>query len=346
MEIKTLLSVKIQDRSNISEARRLSASIASEMGFNETATGKIAVIVSEMATNIIKHCTDEKGELLVQKICLKDRCGIELIAIDKGPGMRNVTQCLTDGYSTAGSQGTGLGAIKRMSDKFDIYSSFGNGTIIISSIWLDDKGGYSPTALLDIGGISLPKKGERVNGDKWAFRKEEQSLSIILSDGLGHGVDASAASLEAIKCFNMHKSSSLSALMGSIHDSLRHTRGAAVALAEINYGNKILSFCGIGNINCVVQTSEKSKTMISHNGIAGHEIRKIQTFETQWIENSTLIMHSDGLSSRWNLEKNTVGLQNKAASITAAILYRDYSRGNDDLTVVVTRENIDMEKNK
>ncbi|MGE5411830.1 MAG: ATP-binding SpoIIE family protein phosphatase [Clostridiales bacterium] len=346
MEIKTITSVKIQDRSHISESRRLSTSIASEMGFSETTTGKIAVIVTEMATNIIKHSTDQKGELLIQEICLKDCQGIELISIDKGPGMRNVAQCMRDGYSTAGSQGTGLGAIKRMSDKFDIYSSFGNGTVIISRIWLDDKEGNSSITHIDIGGISLPKKGEAANGDRWAFHKEEGKLKIILADGLGHGIEASAASIEAIKCFNIHKSSSLSELMESIHGSLRHTRGAAIALAEINYGNKIFSFCGIGNINCVVQTSEKSKTMISHNGIAGHEIRKIQTFETQWIENPTLIMHSDGLSSRWSLEKNNSGLLNKAASITAAILYRDYSRENDDSTVVVTRENIEMEKDK
>jgi hypothetical protein len=76
---------------------------------------------------------------------------------------------------------------------------------------------------------------------------------------------------------------------------------------------------------------------MSHNGIAGHEARRIQQFSVRWPSSGTLIVHSDGISAHWKLDAYP-GLARCHPSVIAGILYRDYRRRADDATVVVTRE--------
>jgi hypothetical protein len=77
--------------------------------------------------------------------------------------------------------------------------------------------------------------------------------------------------------------------------------------------------------------------MVSHNGTAGLEARKIQEFTYPWQDNAILIMHSDGLATKWKLE-GYPNLINKHPSLIAGVLYRDFKRGTDDVTVVVVKK--------
>src|SRR4030095_311315 len=102
-------SLPIVDVSQSAEASWIATRLVVRAGFNETETGTVALVVTELATNLLKHA--KRGEILVRLIERGAMTGIELLSLDHGPGIANLTQCFRDGYSTAGSPGTGLGAI-------------------------------------------------------------------------------------------------------------------------------------------------------------------------------------------------------------------------------------------
>lgn len=334
--MKRLFTQEINDISQIAEARRMTSYAVSSMGFNEQDIGKISIIVTELTNNLLKH-TLNGGEYHLYKISDQDTEGIEMITLDKGPGMRSVSECIRDGFSTAGSPGTGLGSINRLSDFFDIYSSIDSGTVVLSRLWLKKKkirGSFNP---FEVSAIIVPKKNEEACGDKWMCIQENNKTLVIAVDGLGHGTGASIAASEAVAGFEANKNFPITDIMQSLSLRMAHTRGAAVAIAEINLSLCTLQYCGIGNIAAAIINKEGSKSLISLNGIVGQEIRKIQSFNYPWTNDSLLIMSSDGLSTRWNLDKYP-GLFFKSLTIICAVLYRDFSRGNDDLLVIALRQ--------
>lgn len=162
-------------------------------------------------------------------------------------------------------------------------------------------------------------------------------MCILVTDGLGHGPLAESASLEAIKAFHTHAHLRPAEILKVIHDALRSTRGAAVALAQVDLKDRIVRFAGVGNISGVLIGPSGSRNMVSHNGTVGSEVRKIQEFEYPWFEDATLLMCSDGISTRWSLDTYP-GLIKRHPSLVAGVLYRDYGRGTDDSTVVVVRQ--------
>lgn len=331
--MKNIFTIKITEQSGVAEARRLSAYAATAIGFNETDKGRISIIVTELCRNIVKH-TKHGGEFQLFRIKRGEQEGLELLALDRSPGIRNVAEAMRDGYSTAGSPGTGLGSIKRLSDFFDIYSLEGQGTVILSRLWVNKQAVQQKK--FEISGINLPKPGEEVSGDKWGWRANPNGITLMVADGLGHGLEASDASNEAVKAFEESKEGAVDRILQTIHQRLSHTRGAAVAVSELDLRTKTVKYCGVGNISGIIISPSGSRSMISHNGIVGHEARKIQTFDYPWPEKSIMVMHSDGMSARWNMEKYP-GLLMRSTSVICGVLYRDFARGNDDFTVTALR---------
>lgn len=331
--MKNILALKINENSQVAEARRLSSYAAASIGFNEQEIGRISLIVTELTNNLVKH-TSSGGEFQLYSV---GEDSIEMLSIDKGPGMKNIPECMRDGYSTAGSPGTGLGSVNRLSDYFDIYSIPGQGTILQSRVGQKKNHPKAQNDFFDLSAILLPKPNQEVSGDKWLCIQKGATAHIIVADGLGHGSEASIAAMEAVKGFEAGKDLPLNQLMQKINVRMAHTRGAAVAICEINANNRTLQYCGIGNIAASLITPEGTKNLISFNGIVGHELRKVQTMNYDWSDDSLLIMHSDGIVTRWNLEKYP-GLYYKSLSIICAVLYRDFSRGNDDLLVFGIRK--------
>jgi len=165
---------------------------------------------------------------------------------------------------------------------------------------------------------------------------DRERWSVLVADGLGHGPDAAVAAAGAVRIFGERAGEPGADVLAAAHDALRHTRGAAVALAEVRPGAGELSFTGIGNIGGVVLTPQGSRSLVSHAGIVGHECRKIQTFTYPWTRESVLVLFSDGLQSRWTLDRYPA-LRGRDPALLAAVLYRDFARGRDDVTVVAGR---------
>lgn len=332
--MRNSIALPITEESQVGEVRRIAVALAAEIGFNETDCGKVAIVATEAAKNTIKHARE--GEILLRATA--GEYSIEIVALDRGPGMANVGQCLRDGFSTAGTPGTGLGAIKRLSTFFDIHSVQKLGTALLARLE-PDKNRREPASnrnYLENGVVHLPKAGEQISGDSWAAENQLDKNLILVADGLGYGVLAAEASREAVRVFQENAKLGPKAILEKAHPALKNTRGAAAAIAQIDRTQQTVRFAGVGNISGVIFTSSQTRSMVSYNGTIGHMMRKVEEFVYPWSQNSLLIMHSDGLATQWDLNRYP-GLATRHPALIAAVLYRDFKRTRDDVTVIVAK---------
>jgi anti-sigma regulatory factor (Ser/Thr protein kinase) len=323
----------IGEPSEIATARRAACSLAKALGFNETVTAEVAIVVTEAGTNIAKYAG--AGEILLRKAVRYDGAvGVEILALDRGPGIAQLSRRMEDGSSTGGSYGIGLGTMERLADQFDIYTAAGQGTIICLSFWRKPDADFA--SCCDIGAICLPIAGEMLCGDAWGVRRDGEKITVLLADGLGHGPLAATASEAACMTLVNRPTTSAAQTLRHAHLDLQGTRGAAVGIACI-HDDRRTTFAGVGNIaGCVLQNG-KSHHLISHNGIVGSNLRKVQEFDSPWSSDSLLIMHSDGIKTRWDMSQYP-GLALLYPALVAAVLYRDFNRASDDMTVLVCRD--------
>jgi anti-sigma regulatory factor (Ser/Thr protein kinase) len=323
--------LEVGDPSGPPEVRRISTRLAEDIGFSEAEANNVAIVATELGTNLVKHA--KRGQIILGALRHGDTLGLEVLSLDQGEGIANIAQCMRDGYSSAGSLGNGLGAIARLAYEFDIYSLPGKGTAVMARLWAG-KRANQPASRLDFGVSCLAMAGEEICGDGWAYEALADSTVCMVADGLGHGPQAAVAADEAVATLREHKMKSPAEIVEKAHGVLRSTRGAALGVAQIHHSQEVLRFCGVGNIAGNIITDGVVRHLASNNGTAGVEARKIAEFSYPWNANSLLIMHSDGLQSRWDLEKYP-GLTQRHPSLIAAVLYRDFYRGRDDVTVLV-----------
>jgi anti-sigma regulatory factor (Ser/Thr protein kinase) len=323
------IAVAVRDQSQVGEARRRAAQLCQQCGLPEADAGRLAIVVTELGNNLVKHASG--GELLLRALTAAG--GVEVLAVDKGPGIRDLSESLRDGYSTAGTPGTGLGALRRLSDQFDIYSGVGQGTVVLSRVLPRSRNGPPPW---HVGVVSMPIRGEHVSGDAWMAQPQGGRQLFMVADGVGHGVIAAEAAQEAGKVLQKYADRDLHEIMEAWHFALRKTRGAAIAVASINPLAGELRYIGVGNISGSVFTADGTRSMVSHNGTVGHVMSRVQEFQYPFAPGATLLMYSDGLATI-HLEKYP-GLMRHHPSVIAGVLYRDFTRGRDDVTVLVARE--------
>ena len=328
-----MIAVSVTEASQVGDARRQANGVARTLGFDETAAGRLSIIATEIATNIVKY--GGPGEIVIGAFEDETGAGIELIGLDKGSGLANLAVALRDGHSTGGSAGTGLGAIRRLSDAFDIASWPGRGTAILARLHAEGKG---PAASVRprFGSVLVPLRGESVNGDACCIRPQGEGWSLIVADGLGHGPHAAEASNEAVRLFRAHETQAPAEILAVVHAGLRYTRGGAVSIARYDPARAVLDFAGIGNVLGAVVTGGEAKRTVSLAGTAGHVARRIQTFAYPFSPDSLFVMCSDGIGTSWSLGSYP-GLAAAHPSLIAGILYRDFTRVRDDATVVVAR---------
>jgi len=322
----------LTESTQVAATRRAALELGAAAGFDDTVAGQLALLVTEAGTNILKHAGH--GEMLLRYLERDGSRGVEIIALDKGPGMRDLSASMEDGTTSAGSYGVGLGAMRRLSTEFDVYTMPGKGTAVLMRLWA---GGAPPATSLQLGAVCLPITGERASGDSWSASLAPTEATLSVADGLGHGEHAAQASESAMSAIARDPRQPVNILLEDAHAMLRATRGAAVAVAQIDMHTETLSFAGVGNIAVHLCNGGQRKQLVSHNGIVGSNMRKLQEFREPWRAGALLVMHSDGLGSRWDLTQYP-GLTSHHPALIAAVLYRDFSRGRDDVTVLVARD--------
>jgi anti-sigma regulatory factor (Ser/Thr protein kinase) len=322
----------VVEQSQVSDARRAAGEIAESLGFRSDDAARLAIVVTEAATNLVKHAGG--GEILLRAID-GPPAGVEVLALDRGPGIANPIESQRDGHSTTGTLGGGLGAMRRLSSVFDLYTRPGSGTAVLCQVPSPARP-TTPWSPLESGGVSVPHPTEQECGDAWAIEHHAGGCRVMLADGLGHGVLAAEAARAAVRVFRDEGARAPTAVLEACHDALRPTRGAAVAVADVDLSAGAVRFAGIGNVAGAVLTGEHRRNMVSMNGTIGHGTIRLREFSYAWDPVSLLVLCSDGISTHWSLDAHR-GLAVRHPSLIAAVVYRDHRRGRDDATVVAIK---------
>ena len=324
----------VEEASQVAAVRRAAQRLAEQLGFSETRAGTVALVATELATNLAKHARG--GRMLLRSAA--DPGFIEIVALDRGPGIPDVALSQRDGYSTAGTRGEGLGAVSRQADDLHIYSA-ASGTAMVARVSREAAPAAARQPRLEIGAVRVNAPGEQVCGDEWAARVRDERLVVMVADGLGHGLQAYDASRAACETFERVHEAPPAEIVEQVHQALHGTRGAAVAVLAADLERGIARSCGIGNVAgaILVPGGEGRHSLVSLSGTAGHARPRLQEFQHPFPPGSMLVMHSDGISAQWQLE-TYAGLRPKHPTVIAAVLYRDFGRQRDDATVVVVKD--------
>jgi len=327
------IAFPILHASDVAAARRAGQKLAGSLGFAEVQAGRLAIVITEAATNILKHAGE--GTLYIMRAQSGvDTAGVDVLAVDSGPGIGDLEASLRDGVSTAGTAGTGLGALVRQSDEFDVWTARGQGAAFFMRVW-STPAPPEPCGI-EAGALCVPLAGEEECGDGWAVSCNLEGATLMGVDGLGHGPEAHKAAAAAVGALERRPGAAPADVLQTAHEALRITRGAALSAARIDYASGELRFAGIGNVNGVVVDGEGRRALVSHNGIVGANMRKVQEFAVACPPGALVILHSDGIQTQWDLQAYP-GLQARSPAIVAGILMRDFIRRRDDAMVLVGR---------
>jgi anti-sigma regulatory factor (Ser/Thr protein kinase) len=319
--------IRVEDPSAAAGCRAAAVSLAGRLEFPPERVDQLTLAVTEAASNLDKHAN--QGSMLLRITRAGGRPGIEMLTIDTGPGLRDTRAALRDGHSTSGTLGIGLGAIGRLADFSDLYSTPGHGTVLVARFWPAPRPGTDPFA-----GLVRPMSGETECGDVFAAVQTGGTLTGVLCDGLGHGPLAANAATEAVHAVLDRPSDDPAAAVERAHGRMSHTRGGALAVVQVT--GRTVRFCGLGNITAVILADGARKGMLSVPGIAGHQARAIRQFEYDAPPGAAIILHSDGLSNRWKPE-GLPGLGARDPLVIAAALLAEAGTHRDDAGVLVLK---------
>jgi len=331
----THISFAANDRSYFSLIKKEIHRMSAEAGMPAKRVSEIDLIVAEMTSNLFKYSDD--GEILAGLFLNDGAPYLEVICIDNGPGIINLSKMMQDGVSTTSTLGHGLGSMKRLSDVFEIYSQPGWGTIVLSRVYSDAGKHQAGRYDLLIRPIVVSKPGEQVSGDGFVYKKTDKYIKLMLADGLGHGPEANKAINEAAAAFRVFPDFSPTETLRFIHHAIKKTRGAVINVVGYDITAKRWSSTGIGNIFLRMQSPGNFKNHMSYNGIVGHNIPNTMNEQSYLAEQfNQLIMCSDGIKTR--IETNKYPLIHKYdLTILAAAIYKDHARRNDDMSVIVAK---------
>lgn len=284
--------LRVEDPSAAAACRGAALALARRLEFPAQRTGQLVLAVTEAATNLHKHARE--GAMLLRIARADGKPGVELVTIDTGPGMRDPGASQRDGHSTSGSLGIGLGAIQRLADFCDLYSVPGKGTALVSRFWPEPRA----PAGLPFAGLVRPISGETECGDVFGAARTERGLTGVLCDGLGHGPLAASAAMEAVRTVLEDPAAEPGILVERAHRRLASTRGGAIGVVQV--AGPAVWYAGLGNIAAHILADGTRKGMLSVPGIVGHQARSIRQFEYTAPPGAAIVLHSDGISARWD----------------------------------------------
>ena len=335
------MEVSIEEEPQLVKVRHEIEKLAKEIGFSEKEIGEISIVVTELAENLIKHKT-VNGKIIYSPITDEKRKGIEIVSVDEGPGIAKIEAVLEDGFSTTGSLGIGLGAVKRLMTEFTINSNVqkdslgGLGTRIVTRKYLPFAREPEKVnkAFTRYSVFSKSKTDETYNGDNYFLHHYEDKTMIAVIDGLGSGRMAFEASLRARQFLVENYHAPLEEIIHGIHQSLRLTRGVAISIALISDTANTLEYVGIGNVMGRVYNSPTPLNLVNYNGTLGIALQRFKVFSYPWQVGNIIILTTDGISTKYNFDKDPSLLKQHPIIIANAI-FRDFSKTHDDATILV-----------
>jgi anti-sigma regulatory factor (Ser/Thr protein kinase) len=327
--------IRVDHASAVGVARRTAANLATDLGFEPTRAHDIEIVISEIAGNQLKHAGS--GTLLLRAYRSGAGPGLCCVAIDSGPGIADLDAALRDGQSTAGTLGIGLGAVVRLSDGLDVHTEAGVGTVLAATFGVCDEIHPGAPAGTRTAGLTRPMNGEQVCGDAYAVRRDDEVVTALLVDGLGHGSLAALAAQAALRCFLAAPMGPPAGLLELTHRALRGTRGAAAAIAQVTATE--LRYAGTGNIGGHLIRGESRRGLTSFPGILGGNARAPREISYALEPHTVIVLHSDGVTDRLRLSP-TNGILARTPLVIAGTVLRDHATRNDDAGILVIRPGI------
>lgn len=285
----------------------------------------VGTVVSELGMNILKYAGE--GEVLLESLESDGRHGVSIQVSDQGPGIKDLDQALADGYSTSGTLGLGLPAVKRMCDSLTITEPIGGGTVVSVVRWCrypvpSSKPSQLPATpraairqpsgephpktplTLDIRSEQRAYPGHTVCGDQTLALEITNLTLLVQLDGTGHGVAANQAVTALVACIERHvqecQQPTPESLLPSLLDACQATAGsgigAAIGLALVDRQKHRLHYMGVGNTRIMV-FKPGGWEGISQAGMLGHRFRKPMLSSASLQAGDSVVTFSDGISS-------------------------------------------------
>ena len=327
-------TVKVRHEESVGEARRAARMLANSVGFPSQACEEIALAMTELASNLIKHARG--GTLTLTPLSSAGRVGLEIESRDVGPGIADVERALGDRYSTAGTRGTGLGAVNRLMDELDISSQPGRGTRVVCRKWLREQRVSTRPCPLAVGVATRPRASSDVNGDAFVVVHWAESVLVGVIDGLGHGHFAHRAAQAARQYVESHFDLPLDQIFRGTGRACRATRGVVMALARFDWDRGRLAFASVGNILVRVFPRSEPFRFVIRRGVIGLNAPAAVITEHDWPLEHVFVLHSDGISTHWRWDDYPDWRDLPAAALAQELL-RTKARDEDDATVLVVR---------
>ncbi|QIJ60767.1 SpoIIE family protein phosphatase [Streptomyces sp. JB150] len=339
--------IPVHDSTRVRDVRVAAEAACAEANLGAPRTAAAALVATELATNLLKHA--DGGRMVINLVEEPDTTNeaadraVQIVSVDHGPGIGDVAEAIRDGRTTAASSlGAGLGTCLRVSDDFDLHSRRGRGTVAVARVGALPAAPHAPSrapAGPRVGGVNLALAGAEHSGDAFGWIRCGALLTLVLADGLGHGVPAARASSAALDELRRLAALPPADILRRLHERLRHTRGAAVAVAQLDTGTGRLHFAGVGNVGARLRTPDGWQPLISQPGIVGARFpASVPLQQAPWTADSLLVLHSDGLPSRWT-PPGDPGLPAHDPAVVAAVVLRDASSAasppRDDTSVAV-----------
>ena len=331
-------TLEVREASQVAEVRRLAAELGRAEKLSVEESGRLALVATEASTNLVKY--GKRGTVTLTRYVDQAQRGVQLIAVDSGPGFADFLTASRDGNSTSGSLGIGLGVITRSSTFFDVYSVPGQGTAMVARVarGVLRKTVTSPSAF-QFAARSTPMRGQVECGDAWSVRDFGKRQLVCLVDGLGHGPLAALAAQSAVSVFEAAGADETpNDIVMRAHLQLKDTRGAVMAVLALDHAAGSAEFCGVGNITAAIFRGSETQHLLSVDGTVGYRLRPVRSRLATWGSEAVAILYTDGVSGRWSPAKYP-GLLARHPSLVASVLFRDHARDTDDATIVVARSN-------
>ena len=335
MDNQPFLHYEVKEKSYVAFIKREIRNAALAASFSVTRAGMVDLIVSELASNVVKHAGH--GEILYRFSEENGSATFEILALDNGPGISDISRAMQDGVTTTGTLGQGLGALKRLSNNFYLYSILNWGTVCYSKLYADPRLIVPEPAGMKVRAINIAKPGQIESGDGFEVTFSPGQTHIFVGDGLGHGKDAHHAVQAALTNFRACKGDDPAGTLKFIHGLVKKTRGLVATAVTIDHLLKKWRICGIGNVATRICEGLISKTYMSYNGIIGLRIPSVcKNHEADYLGHQCLVMATDGINTRWTLDKFPSILRYDPIMLAAAI-YKESSRRNDDVSILVAK---------
>lgn len=323
-------AIEVTERSQVGEARRAAVELARLAGLSAHRQDELAIVVTELATNVLRHAV--RGTLLLAH----GTGAIEVLALDSGPGIADVAAALRDGTSShEGGPGLGLGAVRRLSDEWDLLSQPGRGTAVLARF---STGEAQPTLHgIRLGAVELAHPREHVSGDAMALLPRPRGARLAVVDGLGHGPDAAAASRAALGALHADAVGGPADALRAMDHALRQLRGAAASVVDLDaIGGEVVA-AGAGNVAMTLVEPGRTRSLTNTHATLGTGVSDLTERTEPWPAGALLVVQTDGTSARWDATSYP-GLLRRHPTLIAGLLWRDHGGRRDDVSVaVVTR---------